>query len=191
MARRGWETKLGEGMRNKLAAIGLVAFLALDVALVVLALRPGRLASSEPPVAEPTVAVTTTARPSSTSRPRATATSASTGTPAQALPPSPVAVTLGSLDGTTAWRAATGSCAEGGSAIFVTGDGGESWDTTKSPSRALTRIQPLDQDRVFVVGAGADCALKQFASNDRGESWQAPTSVAGGWARSSTRRPTC
>ena len=97
--------------------------------------------------------------------------------------PAPVALLIGALDATTAWRASTGSCEKGGSALSVTADGGETWDKTEAPARSVIRVQPLDEDRVFAVAAGADCELKQYASNDRGDSWQAPSAVSGGWAR--------
>ena len=170
-------------MHNKVATIGLVAFLAIDVALVALALRPGRPGEAEPATGTPTAVVTTTGA-SSTKTPAATDTS--TGPAAARGPqPAPVALLIGALDATTAWRASTGSCEKGGAAVAVTADGGGTWDKTKTPARSVTRVQPLDEDRVFAVAAGADCELKQYASNDRGDSWQAPTAVSGGWARSS------
>ena len=66
---------------------------------------------------------------------------------------------------------------------LVTSDGGKTWEKTKSPARAVIRVQPLDADRVFAIGAGASCELKQYASNDLGVSWLAPSAVSGGWAR--------
>ena len=174
-------------MRNKVATIGLVAFLAVDVGLVALALRPGRPADAEPSTGTPTAVVTTTGATSSTKTPTATGTATSTATgtaaAAQGPKPAPVALLIGALDATTAWRASTGSCEKGGSALSVTADGGETWDKTKAPARSVIRVQPLDDDRVFAVGAGADCELKQYASNDLGDSWQAPSAVSGGWAR--------
>ncbi len=127
--------------------------------------------------------VTTTGATSSTKTPAATGTSTGTATAARGPKPAPVALLIGALDATTAWRASTGTCDRGGSALSVTADGGETWDKTKAPARSVIRVQPLDEDRVFAVAAGADCELKQYASNDRGDSWQAPTAVSGGWAR--------
>ncbi|WP_404392285.1 hypothetical protein [Humibacillus xanthopallidus] len=175
-------------MRNKVATIGLVAFLAVDVGLVALALRPGRPATVAPSTGTPTAVVTTTGASTTktpATTPTGTATDTATGTaaPGQGPKPAPVALLIGALDATTAWRASTGSCEKGGSALSVTADGGETWDETKSPARSVIRVQPLDEDRVFAVAAGADCELKQYASNDRGDSWQAPSAVSGGWAR--------
>jgi len=169
-------------MQNKVATIGLVAFLAIDVALVALALRPGRPGEAEPATGTPTV-VTTTGATSSTKTPATTGTSTGTATGSRGPQPAPVALLIGALDGTTAWRASTGTCDRGGSSLSVTADGGETWDKTEAPARSVIRVQPLDEDRVFAVAAGADCELKQYASNDRGDSWQAPSAVSGGWAR--------
>ena len=170
-------------MRNKVATIGLVAFLAVDVALVALALRPGRPGGAEPATGTPTSVVTTTGAASSTKTPAATGTSTGTATGARGPQPAPVALLIGALDATTAWRASTGTCQQGGATVSVTADGGETWDKTEAPARSVIRVQPLDEDRVFAVAAGADCELKQYASNDRGDSWQAPSAVSGGWAR--------
>ena len=172
-------------MQNKVATIGLVAFLAVDVALVALALRPTHPDGSGAAATTPVTSVTTPVATTSTKTPSATATSATT--PADAAPsgpaPAPVTVLVGALDATTAWRATTGSCDKGGSALSVTSDGGKTWDKTKAPARSLIRVQPLSADRVFAIGAGSSCELKQYASNDLGASWAAGTAVSGGWAR--------
>ncbi|MCU1537404.1 MAG: hypothetical protein JWP82_1755 [Humibacillus sp.] len=172
-------------MRNKLATIGLVTFLVLDLALVALALRPGRGAPASTPGVAVSVPAATTPTASASASTSGTATPTGTATTGGSTAPEPAPVTalVGALDATTAWRATAGSCKEGGSAALVTTDGGATWNKTKTPARSLARVQPLDQDRVFAVAAGADCALKQYASNDRGDSWQAPTAVSGGWAR--------
>ena len=67
-------------MQNKVATIGLVAFLAIDVALVALALRPGRPGEAEPATGTPTAVVTTTGAASSTKTPATTGTSTGTAT---------------------------------------------------------------------------------------------------------------
>lgn len=170
-------------MRNKVATIGLVAFLAVDVGLVALALRPGSPATVAPSTGTPTAVVTTTGGSSTKTPSAGTSTTTGTAAPAPGPKPAPVAQLIGALDATTAWRASTGTCEKGGSALSVTADGGETWDKTEAPARSVIRVQPLDEDRVFAVAAGADCELKQYASNDRGDSWQAPSAVSGGWAR--------
>jgi hypothetical protein len=175
-------------MQNKVATIGLVGFLAVDVALVALALRPSHPAGADAVATVPVTSATSVTTPGatpSTKTPDATATSGSTTTAAAPTgpKPAPVAQLIGGLDATTAWRATTGSCDQGGSALTVTADGGKTWDKTKAPARSVIRVQPLSADRVFAIGAGSNCTLRQYASNDLGATWQAGTAVSGGWAR--------
>ncbi|TQM64008.1 WD40/YVTN/BNR-like repeat-containing protein [Humibacillus xanthopallidus] len=178
-------------MQNKVATIGLVGFLAVDVALVALALRPSRPDDASPAATTPVTSFTTpgasgaTGATGATKTPTTTASSGATGGSAAPTGPKPAPVTelVGALDATTAWRATTGTCGKGGSAMFVTTDGGKTWDKTESPARALIRVQPLTAARVFAIGAGSSCDLKQYASNDLGVTWQAGTAVSGGWAR--------
>ncbi|GAB3067229.1 hypothetical protein GCM10027053_33510 [Intrasporangium mesophilum] len=168
-------------MKNRVATIGLVAFLAVDVGLVALALRPNR-APSEPPSTIP-VSTPTTVTGSGTS-PTGTGTStasATTGTAAAGAVP--VGLLVSALDGQTAWRVKSGTCSSGGSAVELTTDSGKTWNTLKPPARAVSRVQVLDSKRAFLIGAGADCNLKQFTTADAGDSWQAPTNVSNGWAR--------
>jgi hypothetical protein len=168
-------------MQNKVATIGLVAFLAVDVALVALAMRSGH-PTRETAASAPVTSVATSAA-SATSTPGATATSGATSEAPTGPAPAPVTELVSALDATTAWRATSGSCEQGGSALSVTTDGGKTWEKTKSPARAVTRVQPLAAERVFAIGAGAGCDLRQYASNNLGSSWLAGTAVSGGWAR--------
>ncbi|MBW8729678.1 MAG: hypothetical protein JF622_01470 [Terrabacter sp.] len=95
----------------------------------------------------------------------------------------PVTRLVSALDAATAWRATTGTCKAGGATVEVTADGGQTWTRLRSPARAVARVQPLDEARVFVIGAGPACSLEQYASRDAGRTWQTPTAVSGGWAR--------
>jgi hypothetical protein len=172
------------------ATAGLVAFLAVDVALVAMALRTGRDAPATPPVAA-TLTATSTTRTSSvpptsttpstpmsiatTSAPGGKATQPTSGVPVQRL--------VSALDATTAWRASVGSCVAGGARLEVTTDGGASWTRLRSPARALVRVQPLSATSGFVIGAATGCELRQQATNDVGRTWQPPTAVSGAWAR--------
>jgi hypothetical protein len=179
-------------MKNRLATAGLLAFLAADVALVAAALGAGRdVAPALPtvtrtaglttdPATDPQTTPQTTPRTTApadpvTSPPRSTSSPAAKAVPATRL--------VTALDAATAWRARTGSCDAGGAVVEVTNDGGETWTRLRTPSRAVVRVQPLDEARAFVIGAGADCTLEQYATNDVGRTWQAPTTVSGGWAR--------
>jgi hypothetical protein len=167
-------------MNNRLATIGLVAFLAVDVALVALALRPGRLPAEPQPLATTVPATTPASTGTGTGTPDPT-TSSSAATVAPNTVP--VALMVSALDARTAWRARSGSCTAGGSAVALTTDGGGTWTSVRSPARALARVQVLDRNRAFAVGAGTDCGLRQYATTDQGQTWQAPSGVQNGWSR--------
>ena len=170
-------------MKNRLATLGLVAFLAVDVMLVWLALRPATPSGqpTTPLTAAPATATSTTTGATTSTTPSGTSsTSARTTAPPEGTP---VSTLVAALDASTAWRGKSGSCDRGGATLEVTSDGGSSWTPVTSPARALSRIQPLDTKSVFVIGAAADCAIKEYASSDSGDTWKAPRSVSGGWAR--------
>ncbi len=174
-------------MNNRVATAGLVAFLAVDVGLVALALRSGNPTSETlPPAAVARTETLTTSAPlrpsASTPTPAATSPTSSTSSPAAATGV-PVTRLVSALDAATAWRATSGACDAGGATLEVTTDGGRTWTKRRPPARAIARVQPLDESSAFVIGAGAACALKQYTSGDLGETWQAPTTVSGGWAR--------
>ena len=178
-------------MHRRVAAAGLVAFLAVDIALVVMALRSGRDAPTALPQAATTLTATTL--PTSPTTPAPTSASATSTTSEQPTTPTsqpstaPVAVPVmrlvSALDATTAWRASAGSCAAGGARVEVTTDGGATWTRLRSPARAVARVQPLSRTGAFVIGAGTECTPRQFATKDAGQSWDPSTAVSGGWAR--------
>ena len=176
-------------MKNRLVTAGLVAFLAIDVALVAVALRAGRDQAGALPTVTRTAALTTDPATGAVTRPATTAAEPSASTPPRptSSPAAggavPVARLVSALDAGTAWRATTGSCDRGGAVLEVTTDGGETWTRLRAPSRAVARVQPLDEARAFLIGAGSSCALEQYATSDLGRSWPAPTPVSGGWAR--------
>ncbi len=168
-------------MDRRVAAAGLAAFLVIDVGLVVLALRQGR----EAPATAPTIA-TTAITTGTTPVVPATPSSSTTATTPAGQPSGaavPVARLVSALDATTAWRATAGSCVAGGARVEITTDGGATWTRLRSPARAVARVQPLSRAGAFVIGAGAECNLRQYATKDAGQSWDPPTTVSGGWAR--------
>ncbi|WP_020144763.1 hypothetical protein [Terracoccus sp. 273MFTsu3.1] len=165
-------------MNNRVATAGLVAFLAVDVALVAFALRSGHNASQ----ALPPVSATRTAA-LSTSPPTTAVTGPTEGVSPASVKAVPVTRLVSALDAVTAWRATTGACDAGGATVEVTADGGQTWTRLRSPARAVARVQPLDETRAFVIGAGPACTLAQYASRDAGRTWLTPTAVSGGWAR--------
>lgn len=171
-------------MKNRVATAGLVAFLAVDVALVALALRSGHPSSDQLPATSSTrtADLTTGAPATPTSR---TTTRPTTGTPGgtSGVKAVPVSRLVSALDAATAWRATTGTCDRGGATLELTTDGGQTWAKVQPPTRAISRVQPLDATRAFTVGSGADCTPRQYASRDADQTWQPPTAVTGGWAR--------
>ena len=170
-------------MKNRVATIGLVAFLALDIALVALALRPGRAPTgSQPPATMPVTSMGTSTTSLGTPT-ESTSTAPSATTSAAAAHVVPVDLMVSAIDRKIAWRVAGGACVAGGASVQVTTDGGQTWTKLKSPVRAIARVQALDDNRAFVIGSGADCGLKQFATNDQGATWQSPTAVQNGWSR--------
>src|SRR5215217_313961 len=165
-------------MKNSIATAGLVAFLAVDVALVGLALRSGHTTPTALPAASTVTSPDVATSEPTSPEPRPTG---STGSAAKDAVP--VKRLISAVDAKTAWRATTGTCSQGKSSIEVTSDGGKTWTKLTSPSRAIARVQMLDSSRVFVIGAGANCELKQYSSRDAGDTWQPPATASGGWAR--------
>ncbi|WP_323100591.1 hypothetical protein [Intrasporangium sp. YIM S08009] len=187
-------------MRRGLATAALVALLVIDAVLVAVALRPGGLhgppagtavatqvpgstASTPTTTGPPTRTSGPTGAPTTpTATPRPT-TSAPTNPTTATATATPVALLVAGVDASTAYRGATGTCRSGGATLEVTTDGGATWTTLRPPVRALPRVQPLDSARVFVIGSSGACEPRQYASRDRGSTWQAPAAVTGSWAR--------
>jgi hypothetical protein len=170
-------------MKNRVATIGLVAFLAVDVGLVALALRPGKV-PSEPPSTTPVSTPTTVTGTSGT--PTGPATSTATGSQTSAIADAaavPVGLLVSAVDGQTAWRVKSGSCEAGGSTVELTTDSGKTWTKLTSPAKAVARVQPLDANRAFLIGAGSSCNLKQYNTSNAGATWQAPADLSNGWSR--------
>jgi len=153
---------------GRLALVGLLALLVVDLLLVALAFRPdaaGAVAQASPPVSSPTTSTSTTTA------------SASAGA-------TPVAEVIAAVDGKRAWRGTLGSCRDGGASLEVTTDGGRTWTKQDAPVPALGRVQPVDAERGFVIGAkGAACSVGEYATDDDAASWRGPRSVDGGWSR--------
>ncbi|WP_076261510.1 hypothetical protein [Intrasporangium flavum] len=182
-------------MRRGLATAALVALLIIDAVLVAVALRPGGLHGPPPapsaatrlPDGTPSTSATTGPGPTGATAgatgPTADPTTTTTPSPATTATATPVALLVAGVDASTAYRGSTGTCTAGGAALEVTTDGGATWTTLRSPARALARVQPLDASRVFVIGSSASCVPSQYASRDRGGTWQAPAAVTGSWAR--------
>lgn len=171
-------------MTKRVATVGLLAFLALDIVLVVLALRPPRPTDAATTVPTPVSTSSTSAGATPTTGDTSTSgTTATTGTTSAAARPAPLTVMVNGLDANVAWKATTGTCQTGGASLAVTKTGGNRWSDVKPPVGAISRVQALDTERAFVVGAGTTCRLRQYSTTDLGDTWTGPGAVSGGWAR--------
>ncbi|TFB85618.1 hypothetical protein E3O44_13610 [Cryobacterium algoricola] len=174
--------------------IGIAAFIAVDILLIVLALNSNRAAATAETAApihtfgvtsvEPTPTPASKVTPTKT----ATATPASTATPAAAtLLPVPPTRLLGAVDAKTAWRAQTGSCPTAAATPELTTDAGVTWKKTDAsgPTKvtALQRLTATSESTVEFVGlAKQDCApqfVKTFVTGDNYSSY--PDKLAGTW----------
>ncbi|WP_256793829.1 hypothetical protein [Terrabacter sp. Ter38] len=162
---------------GRLALVGLLALVVVDLLLVVLAFRPDHAGAS----AEPQTPVST---PS-------TAAATPTTSPATVVGVTPVRQVIAAVDDRRAWRGTLGTCRDGGATLSVTTDGGRTWTTRTPPVQAMGRVQPVDADRGFVIGAkGAGCAVGEYATDDDAASWSGPRDVEGGWSRRPGGDPT-
>lgn len=177
---------------TRVATVGLVGLVALDVLLVAIALRSNHtsgidtsLASTSAASADPAGATdgpspSTTSSPSATSPTAPTPTSTST---AAAAPAAPLRTMLVALDNQRAWRVSVGSCAAGGATLVTTSDGGKTWSDVKSPLRTIVRVRPTDGQSAFVVGADSTCAAELQSTTDGGDTWGSTSTVGSAWFR--------
>jgi hypothetical protein len=162
--------------RKRLAAtLGLVALVLLDVVLVFAALRlfgRGQTANEPSPVAVSTQAseVATPSPSALGSSTTSTAPATTTGT-ASPTPATPLTRIITAVDGSTAWRASTGSCLASGAALSFTSNGGKTWQNAKAPYPVVTRIAPTDASRAFVVGGDPNCVMGTRSTVDSGTTW--------------------
>ena len=160
---------------GRLALLGLLALVVVDLLLVALAFRPDPAGASvqvPAPVSTPTATTSTTS---------AAPTAGTT----------PVREVIAAVDGRRAWRGTLGTCREGGAGLSVTADGGRTWTTRSAPAQALGRVQPVDAYRGFVIGAKvAGCSVGEYATDDDAATWRGPRAVEGGWSRRPGGDPT-
>ncbi len=156
----------------------IVAFLCLDIALVVIALQPRTDSqdSANPPSAAIS-SVIPTGTPASTPSPTPTSLPTSTNS---AIP----AVSLGAdfrfLGLTTdgiGFRATKGSCVSDTSVVEKTGDGGVTWEKT-NPSdldiRETDSLAVVDESHVDLLARiGDTCTASAVSTYTQGEFWQA------------------
>ena len=167
-----------ERRRRLAATLGLVALVVVDLVLVFSALRfTGRssLADASTPATVQTD-VAATAAPIQADNATSSASGASpTTSPTTVLAPIvravPLMVVITAVDGSTAWRATTGSCGSTSATLSLTSTGGRTWQNVKSPYPVLMRVQPTDATRAFVAGADPNCVMGVRSTTDTGTTW--------------------
>ncbi|MEQ7124596.1 hypothetical protein ABN034_08730 [Actinopolymorpha sp. B11F2] len=170
-----------------LGAVGLAAMVALDVVLVVLAVRHTHAGSPAMTgiVATPAPTASHSATPGTDPAGSPTATGDPGATVRPALDPGAprVLVDIGAAGAVA--RAVTGACGTGGATIALSRDGGESFQRASVPAAAVVlRVASVDAEQAWVVAAGADCAtLTTFTTTDGGGTWTPSNGSDGSWHR--------
>ena len=164
--------------------VGLAAFLAVDVALVALALGSTRTPVSGSGLPDGR-ANTSATSPSGKATTAASGAAPTTVAAAVKIPVEPLTVGLVAVDQSTAMRFTIGSCARAGSAVEVTHDGGLTWSARATPFDAVVRIRVKPNQSLFSVGAnrssGCLPALRQ--SSSLSGSWGSAVKAATVWFR--------
>ena len=127
-----WGGPDGRLVSERAGLVGLAAFLAVDVVLVVMAMASTHSPGSGAARSVSPVGATVSTRAAGT--PATAATSPGTGSTVR-VDVAPVSVGLFALDQKTAVRFTVGSCDKGGSAVEVTQDGGATWTLARRRSR--------------------------------------------------------
>lgn len=164
-------------------AIGvLVGVVALDVTLVLTAMRPvsqsvgvpnalPRSDSSSAPVRSPV--------PSPSGSGTAPESANQEAKPARR----PLVVMLMASDTQRAWRVESGSCSRGGATLTSTVNGGRSWVESGASLARIMRVQQTDGEAAFVVGADSGCTAAVKETADSGLTWVDGGDVSRAWFR--------
>lgn len=166
----------------RVATLGLVGLVALDVALVGMVLR----STDSSGIAAGPVATDSTgaaASPTSTSPTLLGPSSTTATTTATAAPIAPLRTMLVAVDTQRAWRASAGSCSAGGAKLATTTDGGKTWADAKAPLRMIVRVRPTDGQSAFIIGADSSCAPELKDTTDGGGTWGSTSNVGLAWFR--------
>ncbi|QKE85625.1 hypothetical protein [Arthrobacter sp. NEB 688] len=166
--------------RRSLLTAGLVAFLVVDLVLVVLALRSVAVPASGTP-APSGGSESRTVEPSQTPSRRPTPSPSTETTEASRPAVAPAVRVIAGVDGAVVWALDVGRCGDPG-AVHVSTDGGRRWSTETAPG-GLTRLRPADAERAFAVGGDDDCAFRLWDTADSAASWSEPRSAATAWGR--------
>lgn len=157
--------------RRRWMAAGLVAFLAVDIALIVVALTG----------ASPSAQAGATLKPSPTESPVPVVEPVETPSPPVATTPPPVETlppnrVLAAFDQSTAWRSATGACPGPAVVPEVTKDGGNTWSAadefTSTGGTWIATISAISTTEASVVTLTKDCAPRLFATFVSGTAWK-------------------
>jgi hypothetical protein len=161
--------------------IGVIAFVAVDIVLIVWAVVAVRTPPHDPPAHSATSLTTPASTATRMSTPKATATS--TPVPA-AVAPTRV---LGALDANTAWRAQTGACPATKASLQLTTDGGKTWKASDAagPTGASSPLRILvtgSAEASVVALNGQGCAPEFIRTYVAGDNWAAyPDQLNGTW----------
>jgi hypothetical protein len=163
---------------SRVATVALVGLLALDVALVGMALkstsaRPADAGSGTSPSPSLDPAPAPSATPSDSEGPSSPATAAAV----------PLQTMIVAVDDQQAWRVGAGSCPDGGGTLLSTVDGGKSWTKGKADFRRVLRVQPADGGTAFAIGANSSCAAELKDTSDGGLTWAGGGDVGRAWFR--------
>ena len=177
--------------RRKLAIAGVIAFVVVDIILVVWALVAVRTPPHDPaPAASSSTPATHTPAPTETPRPTPSATPTSTPA-ASAVAPTRV---LAALDGSTAWRASTGPCPATTASPQLTTDGGATWKPTDAAgptgASSILRISVESAKQASAITlASQGCTPEYIRTYVAGDNWAAyPDQLAGSWFVDAAKR---
>lgn len=178
-------------LSGRAGLVALTAFLVVDVVLVGLAVsstrQPVAGGGQQLPSSGAGASSTSGASGSSSSSPS----SSSTSKPA-AVTVVPATVGLVAVTGSTALRFTTGTCADGGSGLTLTRDGGRTWVQRPAPFDTTVRIRVRADGSAFAIGAdsGGDCATKIRQADAFDGSFGDAQSVVDAWFRDPRRATT-
>src|SRR3954470_8083708 len=151
--------------RRRLAVVGLIVFVIVDIVLVAWAATASRSPHESPSASSSS---TTTSRPtasptrSATSKPTPTTTT-TTAPIADAVAPSRL---LAVLDNNTAWRAATGPCPATPAAMELTTNGGGNWKQSDASgptgASALIRLTVQSGTQASAIALTAQGCAPEF-----------------------------
>ncbi len=167
--------------RARLATWGLVALLAVDVALVGLAFRnPFRQPAAPVAPTSTAVPIVTATATGSTAPTAANATTSTTATTVTNTPSREAVSMVGvvPVDSTVAWRFVQGACPGGGASVQRTGDGGRTWATLEPPFAVIVRVSASDGSKASIVGAQDTCRESVKRTTDAGQTWGAGGQLA-------------